>query len=331
VLFGVLAFAWPGVTLTVLVLFWGAFALVDGFLSLVAAFRTDNDHRWGLLLEGIVGVGAGLVTFFYPGLTALGLLYIIAVWALITGVLELVAAVRLRKVIHNEWWLALSGIPLSVVRRRAAGCAGRWRRGGDLADRRVRHRVRRFHAKLEQLVGDLIERTRGPVQQARKDAGVGANDVNEVVLVGGQTRMPAVQELVKQLFGKDPHRGVNPDEVVAIGAAIQAGVLKGEVCDVLLLDVTPLSLGVETQGGVTTVLIPRNTTIPTSKSETLTTAADGQSDNDVRPEIPRLMAALHILTARVVAVVETDDRSARSTRPSRQARERAEALLDLTL
>jgi uncharacterized membrane protein HdeD (DUF308 family) len=110
ILFGVLAFAWPGVTLTVLVLFWGAFALVDGVLALVAAFRTDHDHRWGLLLEGVVGIGAGIVTFVWPGLTALVLLYIIAVWALLTGVLELVAAVRLRKLIQNEWWLALSGI-----------------------------------------------------------------------------------------------------------------------------------------------------------------------------------------------------------------------------
>jgi uncharacterized membrane protein HdeD (DUF308 family) len=114
ILFGVLAFAWPGVTLQVLVLLWGAFAFVDGVLALVGAIRTDNDHRWGLLLEGIVGIGAGIVTFLYPGLTALVLLYIIAVWALLTGVLELVAAVRLRKVIQNEWWLALSGI-LSVL------------------------------------------------------------------------------------------------------------------------------------------------------------------------------------------------------------------------
>jgi uncharacterized membrane protein HdeD (DUF308 family) len=114
ILFGVLAFVWPGVTLTVLVLLWGAYALVDGVLSLISAFRVENDHRWGLLLEGIVGIGAGLVTFFLPGLTALVLLYIIAVWALITGVLELVAAVRLRKVIHNEWWLVLGGIA-SVV------------------------------------------------------------------------------------------------------------------------------------------------------------------------------------------------------------------------
>jgi molecular chaperone DnaK len=118
-------------------------------------------------------------------------------------------------------------------------------------------------SKLEQLTGDLIERTKGPVMQCLKDAGISAKEVDEVVLVGGQTRMPAVQEMVKQVFGKDPHKGVNPDEVVAIGAAIQAGVLKGEVKDILLLDVTPLTLGVETMGGVSTPLIPRNTTIPT--------------------------------------------------------------------
>jgi molecular chaperone DnaK len=131
-------------------------------------------------------------------------------------------------------------------------------------------------AKLEQLVGDLIERTRGPVMKALEDAGLQARQVNEVILVGGQTRMPAVIELVRQIFGKEPHKGVNPDEVVAIGAAIQAGVLKGEVRDVLLLDVTPLSLGVETLGGVTTKLIERNTTIPTRKGETFSTAEDNQ-------------------------------------------------------
>jgi molecular chaperone DnaK len=136
-------------------------------------------------------------------------------------------------------------------------------------------------AKLEQLVGDLVERTKGPVMQCLKDAGVSAKDVDEVVLVGGQTRMPAVQEMVKQVFGKEPHKGVNPDEVVAIGAAIQAGVLKGEVKDILLLDVTPLTLGVETYGGVMTGMIPRNTTIPTSKTETYTTAADGQTSVEV--------------------------------------------------
>jgi molecular chaperone DnaK len=132
-------------------------------------------------------------------------------------------------------------------------------------------------AKLEQLVGDLIERTVEPCQKALADAGITARNVDEVVLVGGQTRMPAVQAKVKQVFGKDPHQGVNPDEVVAVGAAIQSGVLQGEVKDVLLLDVTPLSLGVETQGGVMTVLIPRNTTIPTRKGETFSTAADGQT------------------------------------------------------
>jgi uncharacterized membrane protein HdeD (DUF308 family) len=110
VLFGILAFAWPGLTLTVLVLFWGAYALVDGVLALIAAFRVEHDHRWGLLLEGLVGIAAGIVTFLYPGLTALVLLYIIAFWALLTGALELVAAVRLRKVIQNEWWLVLGGI-----------------------------------------------------------------------------------------------------------------------------------------------------------------------------------------------------------------------------
>src|SRR5579872_1707245 len=136
-------------------------------------------------------------------------------------------------------------------------------------------------AKLEQLVGDLVERTKGPVMQCLKDAGISAKDVDEVVLVGGQTRMPAVQEMVKQVFGKEPHKGVNPDEVVAIGAAIQAGVLKGEVKDILLLDVTPLTLGVETYGGVMTGMIPRNTTIPTSKTETYTTAADGQTSVEV--------------------------------------------------
>jgi molecular chaperone DnaK len=117
--------------------------------------------------------------------------------------------------------------------------------------------------------------------QCLKDAGMAAKDIDEVVLVGGQTRMPAVQEMVKQVFSKDPHKGVNPDEVVAIGAAIQAGVLKGEVKDILLLDVTPLTLGVETYGGVMTGMIPRNTTIPTSKTETYTTAADGQTSVEV--------------------------------------------------
>jgi molecular chaperone DnaK len=131
-------------------------------------------------------------------------------------------------------------------------------------------------ATLEKLVGDLIERTRGPVMKALEDAGVKASDVNEVILVGGQTRMPAVVDLVRKIFGKEPHKGVNPDEVVAIGAAIQAGVLQGEVKNVLLLDVTPLSLGLETLGGVMTRLIERNTTVPTRKSELFSTAEDNQ-------------------------------------------------------
>ena len=155
-------------------------------------------------------------------------------------------------------------------------------------------------AKLEQLTEDLVERCRGPFERALADAKLRPEEINHVVLVGGATRMPMIQDLVRELTGgKEPHRGVNPDEVVAVGAAIQAGVLAGEVKDVLLLDVTPLSLGVETLGGVMTVLIPRNTTIPTRKSETFTTAEDGQTAVDIHVlQGERPMAADNITLGR---------------------------------
>ena len=136
-------------------------------------------------------------------------------------------------------------------------------------------------AKLEEMVKDIIDRSIGPCKAAIKDAGISPDKINEVVLVGGQTRMPRIQQLVKEIFGKEPHKGVNPDEVVAIGAAIQGGVLGGEVKDLLLLDVTPLTLSIETMGGVATQMIPRNTTIPTKKSEMFSTAADNQTSVEV--------------------------------------------------
>src|ERR1700756_2101886 len=145
-----------------------------------------------------------------------------------------------------------------------------------------KHLVKKLtRAKLEGMVEDIVQRSVGPCKQCMKDAGVDTSKINEVVLVGGQTRMPRIQQLVKDLFGREGHKGVNPDEVVAIGAAIQGGVLKGEVKDLLLLDVTPLTLSIETLGGVSTPMIPRNTTIPTKKTETFSTAADSQTSVEV--------------------------------------------------
>jgi molecular chaperone DnaK len=145
-----------------------------------------------------------------------------------------------------------------------------------------KHLVKRLtRAKLEEMVRDLIDRSIEPCRQALKDAGIDASKIDEVVLVGGQTRMPKIQQIVKEFFGREPHKGVNPDEVVAIGAALQGGVLKGEVKDLLLLDVTPLTLSIETLGGVATAMIPRNTTIPTKKTETFSTAADNQNSVEI--------------------------------------------------
>src|SRR5205823_14339233 len=141
--------------------------------------------------------------------------------------------------------------------------------------------IKLSRAKLEQLVDDLLQRTMAPVKQALADAGVDPRQIDEVVLVGGSTRMPKVQQMVREYFGKDPHKDVNPDDVVAVGAAVQGGVLTGDVKDMLLLDVTPLSLGIETLGGVMTPLIQRNTTIPSRKSEIFSTGGDNQTSVEV--------------------------------------------------
>src|ERR1700744_374703 len=153
-----------------------------------------------------------------------------------------------------------------------------------------KHLVKKLtRAKLESLVEDIIQRSVEPSKKALADAGIDASKIDEVVLVGGQTRMPRIQQLVKELFGKEGHKGVNPDEVVAVGAAVQAGVLAGEVKDLLLLDVTPLTLSIETLGGVATPMIPRNTTIPTKKTETFSTAADGGA----KPHVGQVQAGRH--------------------------------------
>jgi len=160
-------------------------------------------------------------------------------------------------------------------------------------------------AKLESMVSPLIDKTFDAVKACLKDAKIAASGVNEVILVGGMTRMPAVQKAVQEFFGKEPHKGINPDEVVAVGAAIQGGVLGGEVKDVLLLDVTPLTLGIETLGGVRTPLIVRNTTIPSSKSEIFSTAADNQTSVEIKPKTPSLRVEKFRRRARIIMVQPT--------------------------